>query len=100
MAELLGLPLDIDPHITLWNVRVSAGLLLPLSGFMALAAAFLPERALKQSAGIVLLFTALLIALLAIAPTPWGWGRGGFLLLAVIFLALTVKALRGRLRHR
>lgn len=100
MAQLLGLPLDIDPQFTLWNIRVSAGLLLPLAGFMALAAAFLPERALRQSGAIVAFFSALLALLMVLAPGPWGWGRIAFILIAALFTLLALKALRGRLRHR
>lgn len=100
LAELMKLPLDIDPQVTLWNIRISGGILLPLAGFMALGAAFLPERALRQSGGILVFCAGLLAILLAIAPSPWGWGRISFLALSLIIVAFAVKALRGRLRHR
>lgn len=100
LATSLGLPLDLDPDVTLWSIRVSGAILLPLAGFMALAAAFFPERALRQSGALMLLFVLLVGALLAITPGEWRWGRGLFLALGALFLALYIKALRSRLRHR
>lgn len=100
LASAMGLPLDLDPEKFLWTIRISAGILLPLAGFMALAAAFLPERALRQSGALMIFFALLLAALLFIAPMPWAWGRIGFILLALIFSLFYLKALRARLRHR
>ena len=100
LATSLGLPLDLDPVVTLWNIRVSGAILLPLAGFMALAAAFFPERALRQSGALMLFFLVLVGALLVMTPGPWRWGRGIFLILAALFLGLYIKALRSRLRHR
>lgn len=100
IANSVGLPLDIDPQLTLWSTRISAALLVALAGFMALGAAFFPERALRQSGVLMLLGTSLLALLLAIAPTPWRWGRVLALVLALIFIVLYLKALRARLRHR
>jgi hypothetical protein len=100
LANALGLPLDLDPDVTLWSIRVSGAILLPLAGFMALAAAFFPERALRQSGALMLFFVLLVGALLVITPGPWRWGRGIFLTLGALFVALYIKALRSRLRHR
>jgi hypothetical protein len=100
LANALGLPLDLDPDVTLWSIRVSGAILLPLGGFMALAAAFFPERALRQSGALMLFFVLLVGALLVITPGPWRWGRGIFLTLGALFVALYIKALRSRLRHR
>lgn len=100
LANFLGLPLDLDPEITLWNVRVSAGILIVLAGFMALAAAFFPERALRQSGALMILFALLLSVLLFLAPVPLAWGRVAFIVLALAFTAFYLKALRARLRHR
>ena len=100
IANSVGLPLDLDPELTLWNTRVSAALLLSLAGFMALGAAFFPERALRQSGALMLGGIALLALLLAIAPTPWRWGRVLALALALVFILFYLKALRARLRHR
>ena len=66
LAGALELPLDLDPDVTLWNIRVSGAILLPLAAFMALAAAFFPERALRQSGAIMVCFALLLTVLLAI----------------------------------
>ena len=100
LANALGLPLDLDPDVTLWSIRVSGAILLPLAGFMALAAAFFPERALRQSGALMLFFVLLVGALLVITPGPWRWGRGIFLILGALFVGLYIKALRSRLRHR
>jgi hypothetical protein len=100
LANALGLPLDLDPDVTLWNIRVSGAILLPLAAFMALAAAFFPERALRQSGAIMVIFASILALLLATAPGPWRWGRIAFIVLGVLFIALYGKALRARLRHR
>lgn len=100
LANALGLPLDLDPEVTLWNIRVSGAILLPLAAFMALAAAFFPERALRQSGAIMVIFALMLALLLATAPGPWRWGRIVFIALGVLFIALYGKALRARLRHR
>lgn len=100
LANFLGLPLDLDPQITLWSVRVSAAILISLAGFMALAAAFFPERALRQSGALMILFALLLSILLFLAPTPLAWGRVAFIALALAFTAFYLKALRARLRHR
>ena len=100
LARALGLPLDFDPEVTLWVLRVSAGLALPLAGLMALAAAFFPERALRQSGALMVIFAVALSLLLVIAPAPWGWARTVFLVVAIAFIALYLKALRARLRHR
>ncbi len=100
LANALGLPLDLDPEVTLWNIRVSGAILLPLAAFMALAAAFFPERALRQSGAIMVIFALILALLLATAPGPWRWGRILFIALGVLFMALYGKALRARLRHR
>ena len=56
LAKALALPLDLDPEIIIWNIRISGALLLPLAGFMALAAAFFPERALRQSGALMVAF--------------------------------------------
>lgn len=100
LAKALALPLDLDPEIIIWSIRVSGALLLPLAGFMALAAAFFPERALRQSGTLMVLFALILGGLLAIAPGPWSWGRILFLALGALFVVLYGKALRARLRHR
>lgn len=100
LANALGLPLDLDPEVTLWNIRVSGAILLPLAAFMALAAAFFPERALRQSGAIMVISTLILAFLLATAPGPWRWGRIASIALGVLFIALYGKALRARLRHR
>lgn len=100
IANALGLPLDLDPEMILWSIRITAGVLVPLAGFMALAAAFFPERALRQSGALMLIFALLLSILLLIAPTPWAWGRVTSLVLSGVFIALYLKALRARLRHR
>lgn len=100
LAALLGLPLDLDPEMILWCMRITGGVLLPLAGFMALAAAFFPERALRQSGALMVFFALLLSLLLVLAPTPWTLGRIAFLALAALFMALYLKALRARLRHR
>lgn len=100
IANSVGIPLDLDPELTSWNTRVSAALLLSLAGFMALGAAFFPERALRQSGALMLGVIALLALLLAIAPTPWRWGRVFALALALVFIVFYLKALRARLRHR
>jgi hypothetical protein len=100
LAKALGLPLDLDPEIIIWNIRVSGALLLPLAGFMALAAAFFPERALRQSGALMVAFVLLVGALLVVAPGPWSWGRALFIALGLLFVALYGKALRARLRHR
>lgn len=100
LADALGLPLDLDPDVTLWNIRVSGAILLPLAAFMALAAAFFPERALRQSGAIMVCFAFLLALLLALAPGPWSWGRIFFIALGALFIVLYAKALRARLRHR
>jgi len=100
LASALGLPLDLDPEKFLWSVRISAGLLLPLAGFMALAAAFFPERALRQCGALMIAFALILALLLVIAPIPWAWGRIACIALALLFSLLYLKALRARLRHR
>lgn len=100
VADVLGIPLDLDPQITLWNIRVCAATLLILAGFMALAAAFLPERGLRQSGALMVVFALLLSILLIIAPMAWRWGRILAIALAVAFIALYLKALRARRRHR
>ena len=100
IANAIGLPLDIDPSLILWNTRIIAALLLSLAGFMALGAAFFPERALRQSGALMLGGITLLALLLAIAPTPWRWGRALALALALVFILFYLKALRARLRHR
>ena len=99
-ANALGLPLDLDPTITLWNLRISAGILLILSGFMALAAAFFPERALRQSGAVMVLSALLLAILLIFAPIPWRWGRAVAIGVALLFILFYLKALRARMRHR
>ncbi len=100
LAGALGLPLDLDAAKFLWVIRISAGLLLPLAGFMTLAAAFFPERALRQSGALMIAFALILAFLLVIAPTPWVWGRIACIALALLFTLLYLKALRARLRHR
>ena len=100
LASALGLPLDLDPEMVLWTLRISGAVLLPLAGFMALAAAFFPERALRQSGALMMLFLVVASLLLVVAPTEWVWGRVTFLVLAGLALPLYFKALRARLRHR
>lgn len=100
LASALGLPLDLDPEMVLWTLRISGAVLLPLAGFMALAAAFFPERALRQSGALMMLFLVVASLLLMVAPTEWVWGRVTFLVLAGLALPLYFKALRARLRHR
>ena len=99
-ATFLGLPLDLDPALILWNIRVSAALSLPLSAFMALSAAFLPERALRQSGAVMVAFSLLIGVLMLFSPGSWSAGRIGVLAIGLIFIALYLKALRARLRHR
>lgn len=100
VATALGLPLDLDPVITLWGIRLSALIALILAGFMALAAAFFPERALRQSGSLMILFALAALALLLTAPATWGWGRIGGIILIVAFAGFYLRALRARLRHR
>ena len=99
-AALLGLPLDLDPNVILWTIRMGAALCLPLSAFMALAAAFLPERALRQSGAVMMGFTLVICALMLISPGSWSVGRISLLVIGALFSVLYVKALRARLRHR
>jgi hypothetical protein len=99
-ANALGMPLDLDPTLTLWLLRTSAGALLTLGGFMALAAAFLPERALRQGGALVILLATFFGVMLIAAPSAWRWGRIGALLLCVAFIPFTIKALRARMRRR
>lgn len=100
IAHALGVPLDLDPEITLWSIRLSALIALILAGFMALAAAFLPERALRQSGALMVLFAVGAFALLILAPAAWGWGRILGLILSALFTLFYLRALRARLRHR
>ena len=100
IALALGLPLDLDPGITLWGIRSSALILLILAGFMALAAAFFPERALRQSGSLMVIFALAAFILLLIAPASWGWGRILALTLSTLFFAFYLRALRARMRHR
>lgn len=99
-ATLLGLPLDLDPRITLWSLRLSALICLPLAGFMALAAAFLPERALRQSGAIMVAFALMSAVLMLFSPGGWSGGRIALLALGILSIVLYLKALRARLRHR
>ena len=99
-ANALGLPLDLDPTVTLWNVRVNAGILLALAGLMALAAAFFPERALRQCGALMVFFALLLAILLLIAPLPWRWGRIVAIAAALLAILFYLRALRARMRHR
>lgn len=100
LASAIGLPLDLDPQIVTWNIRVSALCLAILAGFMALAAAFFPERALRQSGALMILFVCGMALLLIFSPGPWVFGRIAFIALAALFTAFYIKALRARLRHR
>lgn len=100
IANALGLPLDLDPAVTLWSLRISAAILIILASLMALAAAFFPERALRQSGALMVLFALLMALLLVIAPAPWRWGRITAIGVALLFILLYLKALRARMRHR
>ena len=100
VANALALPLDIDPAVTLWLLRASSGALLALAGFMALAAAFLPERALRQAGAILIFLAAFSALLLLLAPTAWRWGRIGAITLSLAFILFALKALRARMRRR
>lgn len=100
VAKALGLPLDLDPAATLWGIRFSGLIALILAGFMALAAAFFPERALRQSGSLMVLFALAAFALLLVAPATWEWGRALLLALIAAFTAFYLRALRARLRHR
>ncbi len=100
VANAFALPLDIDPAVTLWLLRASSGALLALAGFMALAAAFLPERALRQAGAILIFLAAFAALLLVLAPTSWRWGRVGAIALSLAFILFALKALRARMRRR
>lgn len=100
VANAFALPLDIDPAVTLWLLRASSGALLALAGFMALAAAFLPERALRQAGAILIFLAAFSALLLVLAPTSWRWGRTGAITLSLVFILFALKALRARMRRR
>ena len=100
VANAFAVPLDIDPAVTLWLLRASSGALLALAGFMALAAAFLPERALRQAGAILIFLAAFSALLLVLAPTPWRWGRIGAIALSIAFILFALKALRARMRRR
>jgi hypothetical protein len=100
VAIALGLPLGLDPAITLWGIRLSALVTLNLAAFMALAAAFFPERALRQSGTLMIIFSLATCILLLIAPAAWNWGRVLCLTLIAIFTAFYLRALRARRRHR
>ena len=100
VANAFALPLDIDPAVTLWLLRASSGALLALAGFMALAAAFLPERALRQAGAILIFLAAFCALLLLLAPTSWRWGKIGAIALSLAFILFALKALRARMRRR
>lgn len=100
VANAFALPLDIDPAVTLWLLRASSGALLALAGFMALAAAFLPERALRQAGAILIFLASFSALLLLLAPTSWRWGRIGAITISLAFILFALKALRARMRRR
>ena len=100
VANAFALPLDIDPAVPLWLLRASSGALLALAGFMALAAAFLPERALRQAGAILIFLASFSALLLLLAPTSWRWGRLGAVALSFAFILFALKALRARMRRR
>ena len=100
VANAFALPLDIDPAVTLWLLRATSGALLALAGFMALAAAFLPERALRQAGAIMIFLAAFSALLLLLAPTSWRWGRIGAVALSFAYILFALKALRARMRRR
>lgn len=100
VANAFALPLDIDPAVTLWLLRASSGAFLALAGFMALAAAFLPERALRQAGAILIFLASFSALLLVLAPTSWRWGRIGAITISLAFILFALKALRARMRRR
>ena len=100
LGTFLGMPLDLDPKVVLWSIRVGATCALVLAAFLALGAAFFPERALRQSGGVLFLFVLLTSILLIIAPVPWVTGRVVLLAVAAVVTLVTIRALRARLRNR
>ena len=100
LGSFLGMPLDLDPKVVLWSIRVAATCALVLAAFLALGASFFPERALRQSGGVLCIFILLITVLLIIAPVPWVTGRVLLLAAAALVSLATVRALRARLRNR
>lgn len=83
-----------------WSFRAIGIANLSLAALMSLAAAFLGERGLRQTAAIMILTSAATAVLLLIMPGGWNLWKILLLLLQIALAAGYFFALKGRRRNR